>query len=209
MPIKQTQIQSSVTKPKKPWYTKWWIWALFVFVILGFASLLTDAKTDDTSMPLVEATFASTGRPIATSISTSQPTATPITTQQPTATPRPTVAVPTPTPTQQATASPKPTAQATVPPTVVPTPIPTTPTPITPVPATPIPVTPIPETPRPTTPAIPDTSERIVYIGETGNRYHKETCSTLKRDDGTYTSIPITLREAEAQGRTACGRCGG
>lgn len=41
-----------------------------------------------------------------------------------------------------------------------------------------------------------------VYIGETGDKYHRESCSTLK-GNGT----PISLEDAIAQGRTACKVC--
>lgn len=45
-------------------------------------------------------------------------------------------------------------------------------------------------------------NSEIVYIGETGNKYHYASCSTLK--NGAY---PISLSEALAQGREACKRC--
>lgn len=47
-------------------------------------------------------------------------------------------------------------------------------------------------------------STGTVYIGKTGTKYHKKSCSTLK---GKGTAI--SLSEAKAQGRTACKRCGG
>ena len=47
-------------------------------------------------------------------------------------------------------------------------------------------------------------SGRTVYIGETGTKYHKSICSTLKGG-----GIPISYDEAISQGRAACKRCGG
>ena len=47
-------------------------------------------------------------------------------------------------------------------------------------------------------------SEIYVWVGKTGNRYHKSTCHTLKGD-----KYQITLKEAQAKGRTPCGICGG
>jgi hypothetical protein len=44
--------------------------------------------------------------------------------------------------------------------------------------------------------------EQTVYIGKTGNRYHIQSCRTLKGK-----GIAVTLSEAQAQGRTACGVC--
>lgn len=54
---------------------------------------------------------------------------------------------------------------------------------------------------------IPDTdhfadNENYVYIGKTGSKYHKKSCSTLKGSGSA-----VTLDEAIAQGRTACKRC--
>lgn len=45
-------------------------------------------------------------------------------------------------------------------------------------------------------------NENYVYIGKTGSKYHKESCSTLKGNGSA-----VTLDEAIAQGRTACKRC--
>ncbi len=56
---------------------------------------------------------------------------------------------------------------------------------------------------RETPPPI-ENNDIIVYIGETGNKYHKASCRTLKGNGS-----PITLTEAQAQGRTACKICGG
>jgi len=44
--------------------------------------------------------------------------------------------------------------------------------------------------------------EQTVYIGRTGNKYHRKSCSTLK-GNGTA----ISLSEARSQGRTPCKRC--
>lgn len=45
-------------------------------------------------------------------------------------------------------------------------------------------------------------SDNIVYIGTTGTKYHKQSCSTLK-----VKGKPITLDEALSQGREPCKRC--
>ncbi len=44
----------------------------------------------------------------------------------------------------------------------------------------------------------------IVWVGDSGNRYHSEYCRTLKGN-----KHQMTLAQAKAQGRTACGVCGG
>jgi methylphosphotriester-DNA--protein-cysteine methyltransferase len=41
-----------------------------------------------------------------------------------------------------------------------------------------------------------------VYITRTGEKYHKESCSSLKKS-----KIPITLEEAIKQGYEPCKRC--
>lgn len=46
--------------------------------------------------------------------------------------------------------------------------------------------------------------EQTVYITRTGKKYHGPNCSYLRRS-----KIPISLKEARAQGYTACSRCGG
>lgn len=43
---------------------------------------------------------------------------------------------------------------------------------------------------------------QTVYIGETGTKYHRQSCGTLKGN-----GRPITLDEALAQGREACKVC--
>lgn len=96
-------------------------------------------------------------------------------------------------------------------PTVKPTPVPTpTPTP-TPIPTpepTPAPTpkpTPVP-TPEPiaqkTVSSSDDDEEEMVWIGETGTKYHYENCRTLKGN-----KYQITLKKAKSQGRTACKVC--
>ena len=45
-------------------------------------------------------------------------------------------------------------------------------------------------------------NSQIVYIGESGNKYHYQNCRTLK--NGAY---PISLDEALTQGREACKVC--
>lgn len=72
----------------------------------------------------------------------------------------------------------------------------------------------IPETSVEYVPASPSVSEtstvpttsvnnsEMVWIGETGNKYHFEDCRTLKGN-----KYQITLEEALAQGKTSCGVC--
>lgn len=45
-------------------------------------------------------------------------------------------------------------------------------------------------------------SSGYVWVGETGSKYHKQTCPTLKGN-----GHKITLKEAKAQGREACKVC--
>ncbi len=47
-----------------------------------------------------------------------------------------------------------------------------------------------------------DDSSQTVYIGATGNKYHRESCSTLKGKGRA-----ISKSQAENQGRTPCKRC--
>lgn len=72
--------------------------------------------------------------------------------------------------------------------------------------------TPIP-TPVPTAPSAANNSAEAssntnktttVYIGKTGTKYHKQSCSTLKGK-----GIPISIEEAREQGRQPCKVCGG
>ena len=53
-------------------------------------------------------------------------------------------------------------------------------------------------------PSYSASSGATVYVGETGNKYHKKNCKTLK--NGSY---PISYEEAIREGRTACKVCGG
>jgi hypothetical protein len=46
--------------------------------------------------------------------------------------------------------------------------------------------------------------ECIVYITKTGQRYHRDGCSSLRRS-----RIPMTRTEALKRGLTLCRRCGG
>lgn len=98
--------------------------------------------------------------------------------------------------------------------TLEPTPEPTTistPEPITTPMSEPIPE-PIPElTPEPTIESTPIQEQNIdeessvtVYVGKSGNKYHKKSCHTLKGG-----GIPISLEDAIVQGREACKICGG
>ena len=61
-----------------------------------------------------------------------------------------------------------------------------------------------PYTPTYTKPSSSSHYSNTVYIGETGDKYHKKSCSTLKGNGRA-----ISLQEALAQGRAACKRCGG
>lgn len=45
-------------------------------------------------------------------------------------------------------------------------------------------------------------AEEIVYVTNTGTKYHKDGCSSL-----SASKIPISLSDAIAQGYTACSRC--
>ena len=47
-----------------------------------------------------------------------------------------------------------------------------------------------------------DVQGEIVYVGKTGSKYHHKDCSTLK--DGAF---PMSLSDAEAEGRTSCKVC--
>lgn len=52
-------------------------------------------------------------------------------------------------------------------------------------------------------PAPPTNNQSMtVYIGATGSKYHYQDCRTLK---GTKT--PISMKDAKARGKTACGVC--
>lgn len=47
-----------------------------------------------------------------------------------------------------------------------------------------------------------NTNSAIVYVTNTGEKYHKSNCSYLKKS-----KIQINLSEAKAQGYTPCSRC--
>ncbi len=49
-----------------------------------------------------------------------------------------------------------------------------------------------------------ETSEKTVYVGKTGTKYHKQSCRTLKNG-----GFPMSLSEALEEGREACKVCGG
>lgn len=72
----------------------------------------------------------------------------------------------------------------------------------------PQPAAPQPANPRPAAvvpaPARPAVEARTVYITRTGEKYHRAGCSSLRRS-----SIPISLKDAQSRGCTACARCGG
>ena len=53
-----------------------------------------------------------------------------------------------------------------------------------------------------TAPAASTNNSEMVWIGETGNKYHFENCRTLKGN-----KYQITMEEALAMGRTSCGVC--
>jgi len=46
------------------------------------------------------------------------------------------------------------------------------------------------------------TGDDIVYVTQSGSKYHKEDCSFLKKS-----KIPVTLEQAEREGKTPCSRC--
>ena len=46
------------------------------------------------------------------------------------------------------------------------------------------------------------TKEQTVYATKTGKKYHRATCRYLSKS-----KIPISLRDAKAQGLTACSVC--
>jgi hypothetical protein len=55
---------------------------------------------------------------------------------------------------------------------------------------------------QPTPPAKTQTQEQTVYITKTGKKYHTATCRYLSKS-----KIPISLKDAKAQGYTACSVC--
>lgn len=48
----------------------------------------------------------------------------------------------------------------------------------------------------------PDGDGVIVYVTKSGKKYHRSTCSSLRRS-----RIPMKLKDAKATGYTPCGRC--
>ncbi len=107
--------------------------------------------------------------------------------------PNNTQSTPIPTPTAAATNSPTPEPTATPTPTPEPT---ATPTPIpTPEPTVEPTLTPVAE--QSTT-----AGTRTVYAGNTGTKYHKQNCPTLKGKGHA-----VSLDDAIAEGRTPCKRC--
>jgi hypothetical protein len=48
----------------------------------------------------------------------------------------------------------------------------------------------------------PQTKEQTVYVTRTGKKYHRATCRYLSRS-----KIPTTLKDARANGYTACSVC--
>lgn len=55
---------------------------------------------------------------------------------------------------------------------------------------------------NPVTTATQNTNSAIVYVTNTGSKYHKSSCSYLKKS-----KIQMSLSEAKSQGYTACSRC--
>lgn len=121
---------------KKPFYKRWWFWAVVAFVVIGAvgSSLEAGQEPAQSPAPTVEIT--------------SPPTPTP-----------------TPTPTPEPTPEPEPTAS------------------------------PAPE---------PEAAEALVWIPQTGSKYHSSPdCSNMKDP------AQVTLSQAEALGYEPCKRCFG
>jgi hypothetical protein len=55
---------------------------------------------------------------------------------------------------------------------------------------------------QPTPQQQPQTKEQTVYITKSGKKYHRDTCRYLSRS-----KIPTTLKDAKANGYTACSIC--
>jgi micrococcal nuclease len=55
---------------------------------------------------------------------------------------------------------------------------------------------------QPTAQQQPQTKEQTVYITKSGKKYHRATCRYLSRS-----KIPTTLKDAKANGYTACSVC--
>jgi len=54
----------------------------------------------------------------------------------------------------------------------------------------------------PTTTTVQNTNSAIVYVTNTGKKYHKSSCSYLKKS-----KIEMSLSEAQSKGYTACSKC--
>lgn len=57
-------------------------------------------------------------------------------------------------------------------------------------------------TPSPDTSTQTNTDEQMVWVGDTGTKYHKQNCRTLKGN-----GHQITMQQAIAEGREACKIC--
>ena len=55
---------------------------------------------------------------------------------------------------------------------------------------------------QPVTQPVEDTKTVTVYVTKTGKKYHRDGCRSLSRS-----KIPMTLKDAKAQGYTACLVC--
>lgn len=186
---------------------KGWVYGVIVFLLVGVAASasptpktnydemieninemqtviesLEDVKETDTMVPVVKPTSSPTPMPMAT--------ATPTPTLEPTASPSP---KPTLEPT--ASPSPKPTLEPMAPPSPKPTLKPT---------AAPTPQPTDPPTPEPVVepPKISQNIESIVWIPQSGKKYHSHSgCSGMKNPS------QVTLSDAQSMGFTACSRC--
>lgn len=58
--------------------------------------------------------------------------------------------------------------------------------------------------PRQTSATAEDNEERTVYVTKSGKKFHGEKCSYLKSS-----KIPISLKDAQEKGYTACSKCSG
>ena len=57
-------------------------------------------------------------------------------------------------------------------------------------------------TPTSSSTTVQNQNSAIVYVTNTGNKYHKSSCSYLKKS-----KIQTTLSEAQNQGYTPCSKC--
>ena len=60
----------------------------------------------------------------------------------------------------------------------------------------------VPPVQQPTQQGQTQTKEQTVYITKTGKKYHTATCQYLSKS-----KIPISLKDAQANGYTACSVC--